>query len=433
MSENGTEKKIGYRDILRQKEYMKIIVANLINRFGDSIDAIAFTWLVYAVTGSAAWTAVIFALNQIPSVVLQPFAGAFVEGMRKKSVVVAADFLRGGIVAGLAALYLVDMVTPFVLAVFTLTISSVEAFCMPASTALVPKILDKEYYAFGTSLNSTASRITELIGMGLAGVLIAALGVGTAILIDCATFFIAGIITMFVKVEEKRQKEDINADVKAYFGTLKDGFGYVKNKQAVMNFCILAAFANATLVPLGSLQSAMTVEIFGVGSELLSVFGVAATAGMGIGTVVFPYLIQKFKPLLLVSVSGVFLGIVYVAMILLSGFTYGNLLLSAILCAVTVFGMGGSMSFVIGTLNVQFMKVVEEQYLARAASIFNAGASAVMPVMSFLISALLLKTSVSAIFLLCGGLCAAVFAGAGILRVRLEAEPEEVNSTVIEE
>ena len=91
------------------------------------------------------------------------------------------------------------------------------------------------------------------------------------------------------------------------------------------------------------------------------------------------------------------------------------------------------MSFVIGTLNVQFMKVVEEQYLARAASIFNAGASAVMPVMSFLISALLLKASVSAIFLLCGGLCAAVFAGAGILRVRLEAEPEEVNSTVIEE
>ncbi len=71
--------------------------------------------------------------------------------------------------------------------------------------------------------------------------------------------------------------------------------------------------------------------------------------------------------------------------------------------------------------------------LARASSIFSAGAYAVMPVMSFLISALLLKVSVSAIFLLCGGLCVVVFAGAGILRVRLEAEPEEVNSTVIEE
>ena len=37
------EKKIGYKDVFRQKEYLKMIFAALINRFGDSIDAIAFT------------------------------------------------------------------------------------------------------------------------------------------------------------------------------------------------------------------------------------------------------------------------------------------------------------------------------------------------------------------------------------------------------
>ena len=40
--------KIGYRDILSQKQFMKIIFADVISRFGDSIDAIAFTWLVYS-------------------------------------------------------------------------------------------------------------------------------------------------------------------------------------------------------------------------------------------------------------------------------------------------------------------------------------------------------------------------------------------------
>lgn len=39
--------KIGYKDIFKQKEYMKMMVAALINRFGDSIDAIASTWIVY--------------------------------------------------------------------------------------------------------------------------------------------------------------------------------------------------------------------------------------------------------------------------------------------------------------------------------------------------------------------------------------------------
>ena len=41
------ESKVGYRDIFRQTEYMKIMIAALINRFGDSIDAIASTWIVY--------------------------------------------------------------------------------------------------------------------------------------------------------------------------------------------------------------------------------------------------------------------------------------------------------------------------------------------------------------------------------------------------
>ena len=69
------EKKIGYRDIFRQKEYMKLLVAGLINVFGDSIDAIAFTWLVYQLTGNAAWSALVFGINSLPTILVTPFVG----------------------------------------------------------------------------------------------------------------------------------------------------------------------------------------------------------------------------------------------------------------------------------------------------------------------------------------------------------------------
>ena len=45
----------GYRQIFKQREFMKMTGANFINRFGDSIDMIAFTWLVFELTGSASW------------------------------------------------------------------------------------------------------------------------------------------------------------------------------------------------------------------------------------------------------------------------------------------------------------------------------------------------------------------------------------------
>ncbi|CBK73413.1 hypothetical protein CIY_04750 [Butyrivibrio fibrisolvens 16/4] len=77
------DKKHSYKDVFSQTEYVKIMFAALINRFGDSIDAIASTWIVYQITGSAAWSALIFGINNLPTVVVTPLAGPWVEGKTK--------------------------------------------------------------------------------------------------------------------------------------------------------------------------------------------------------------------------------------------------------------------------------------------------------------------------------------------------------------
>ncbi len=56
IQENARE--IRYRDLSSQKEYLKLMMANAVNRFGDSIDMIAFSLMVYQLTGSASWVAV---------------------------------------------------------------------------------------------------------------------------------------------------------------------------------------------------------------------------------------------------------------------------------------------------------------------------------------------------------------------------------------
>lgn len=412
------EEKIGYRDIFQQKEYMKIICSNVISRFGDSIDSLAFTWLVYAVTGSAAWTAIIFALNQLPSVILQPFTGPLVENMNKKYTMVLTDLIRGGIVVLLAGLYTSGFVNPLILAGFTLIISSVEAFCMPASIALIPKVIDKKYYVFGTSVNSTFSNISQLIGLGLAGVIIGVGGIGMAMLIDGGTFFLSAFMTGLVKVwEEKGEKKKLNAG--QYFGELKAGFSYVKMKKIVLNFCILGVVVNAITVPINSLQSPMAVEIFGLGSELLSVFGVALIMGMSLGTVALPYLMKKISVRSIVVGSGILTGIGYGCFVL-GKFTYGKELPSYLLCGGVVLLSGMAISWISGVVQIQFMKSVEEEYLARAASIFNACACAASPVMSMIVSVLALRLSVSTIFLGAAVCMVIAFIITGVSRMQME-------------
>lgn len=125
----------------------------------------------------------------------------------------------------------------------------------------------------------------DLCAESAAGVIIAVFGVQAAIIIDSVTIFLSGLIVAFVKVEEHPQK--VATDVKSYFDHMKEGFSYVKKRKIVMNMCLLAVLANAMCVPINSLQSAMTVEIFGVGSELLSVFGIVFTIGIFVFRVQF--------------------------------------------------------------------------------------------------------------------------------------------------
>lgn len=419
--ENATEEKIGYRQILTQKEYCKLIAANLINRFGDSVDAVAFTWLVYQVTGSASWSAIIFALNMLPTILLQPFAGAVVERRNKKKLMIVTDALRGILVVALAVSYLTNVVNPWIMAVFTLTISSVEAFCSPASTAIIPKLLEKKYYEFGTSLNSVASSVMELAGTAVAGVMIGSFGIGTAIMIDAVTFFASAIIQIFIKVEEPVKTDGKTAGAAQYWKELKEGLSYVKSRQAVRNACVLAFLTNAMLVPLNSFQSPLVMDVLKQGSELLSVIGIGSVMGMGIATFAFPYLSKKCSVRVRICGSGIGLGICSAAVTFGSHFT-GNTAAVYGITAGSAFGIGFFANMLSCTLHVQFMKTVETEYLARAAALLGAGATAAMPLTSFLLSFLVKYIAVKKIMVTCGVICAIIFIGTWFFHIKMETE-----------
>lgn len=410
--------KIGYKDVFTQKEYLKHIVANSISRFGDSIDAIAFTWLVYAITGSAAWSAIVFAINQLPSVLIQPFVGPVIEGMNKKKVMIITDFIRGGIIIGLVILYLTEYLNPWVLLLFTFCNSTVEAFSMPAFTAVVPKIIEEKYYTYGTALSSTISTIVQLAGTAAGGVIIGVWGVETAILIDGVSFFAAGLLRTFLRLDEKNLRKG-KLEFKEYFETLKEGAVYIKKQPVIYNFCLMAIITNAILVPINALQTPLITEVMGQGSELLSVFSMAMFIGMLIGSVVFPLIMEKMQVRTVVVITGISIGSTFF-LYTMGIYVQGNIVAIYLLTMIASVILGISTSMLSSVLNVQFMKVVSQEYLARVAAIFSAGACAATPIVSMLVSVVSTQLTVLQIFFISGILCVILFVMIGIVKVRLE-------------
>lgn len=200
------KEKKNYRLLLSQKSFLRLLFADIINRFGDSLDVIAYSWIMYEITNSESLMALIMGLNYVPTVLLQPFAGAMVERMKKKNIMVIADVLRCVIVIAIASLYAAGSLTPLLIAVLTLCTSTVEAFRIPAGGAILPQLLDKEYFTLGKAANYSFGRAAELVGLTLAGGMIALLGTAGVRWIDAATFLISALIILTIKHEEHIKK-----------------------------------------------------------------------------------------------------------------------------------------------------------------------------------------------------------------------------------
>lgn len=385
-----------YKTLRTQKQYLKIILANIINRFGDSIDAIAFTWLVYEVTQSATWSTVIFGMNMLPTILLQPFTGALVENMRKKNIMIICDIARGVSVSIIAISYLSGNLTPWMILAVTLLDSTFETFRIPAGISIVPKLLDEEHYEIGTALNSTFSRAMELIGTGCAGFIIGIFGISTAIFIDAITFIGSAIVIGFIRYNETITKEKLS--LKSYTTTLKEGLHYMKCRQAVLVLCLIGALLNAVVIPINSLLPVFIDSIMKSGSEMLSMLSVGMTIGSIIGSFLYPLLTDHITKRRLLLATIVFVGFFYILIVYIPNVIPQKFISDALI--VGMFTILGLLSAAVSTFVAVFlMQRVDPNYMARVGAVFNAFVTLTIPIGSLVISVLLQITSFVTIFL----------------------------------
>ena len=424
-----TENRGNYLKILKESEYRKLLFSNLINRFGDSVESIAFTWVVYQITNSAAWSAIVFALNMLPNVIVQPFAGAIVEKMNKKQVVIATHFLRALLITLFIILFELGYVNPLILSCFTLIITTAESFNLPAGTAFTAQVIKREDINAGMSLNSVFTNAASLAGSGAAGFIIAKSGVEAAMFIDVSTFIIAAILIKLIKEAANtvsNNTDSTKSNSSGYIKMLKEGIVYVFKTPVVRNFCIICIVLNCMLIPLNALQAPIADNIFGMGSELLSFAGILSSIGGIVGAVLLPYIAKTLSPLR-ITIMGIFLLIIGMSCIPAGRLVKGNAILSYILISASFFIMVASASLVGGIINIQFMKCVDHNYMARASAVFNSSVTAAMPIGSFIVSVFISRISVMYMLIGSTAVSIAILVLIMILQPILEKSEEMTN------
>lgn len=286
------EEVIGFRSLLNEKEYLKLLISKLISRFGDSIDTIAYSWMVYKLTGSALLITTLFAVNAVPNLIFGMISGVVSNYFKKKNIILICDLGRGAVALVTAILFISGNLQVWYLYIFTFLNSTFESFRSPAAGVLYSHTISKKKVSFAKSLDGTLSKTVEIVGFGAAGILIAVVGIGGVIIIDAVTFFLCALIILTIKItDEYIKKEKLSA--KGYVDDLREGFAYMKDEKLVMHVAVFATIFNLFVVPINSLQAIYIGDVLMGDSYVLSIFSISILAGVLLGGVCVPYLKNK--------------------------------------------------------------------------------------------------------------------------------------------
>ncbi|MEU0388452.1 MFS transporter [Streptomyces chartreusis] len=301
--------------------YALLLAAFVVSGLGNWIYRLALPLLVFELTGSALNTAVVYALEYAPLLMLSLPGGVIADRFERRRILVVGD-LAATVLAGVLALIVASGVSSVPLvygAAFLL--ACVEPLYYPAFQGMVPDLVRDKNLERANALMQMGDNVMSLVGPAVAGVLIAALGYEGAIWADAGTFAVSALAMLAIRTRSKPAAgEEAGQERRNPLREVRDALVHItRDNRPLLSGAILFAFANlgtwlvqANFVYYLSDYHAMSPTLIGV------VFA-AQGAGAVLGAAVCPWLSRRFPPGRVIIVGTVLAGVGIVLLIPLRG------------------------------------------------------------------------------------------------------------------
>ncbi len=404
-----------FRDVLKDRNFLCLWIAQIISNFGDRLTQMALVALIYQqAPGSAIALAKLISFTIIPVFLIGPIAGAWVDRLNKRNVMIISDLLRGVLVLTIPLFIMLHQILLVYLAVFI--VFSLSRFFIPSRMAIIPDIVSKDKLLVANTLADTTHMLGNVMGLVVAGMLVNIKFIGAigGFYIDGVTFFAsAALIGMMVQrsfVKEVREdlkvtKEALSDSIRtSIFAEIKEGIRYFK-RYTQMHFIIYVFFL--LMAGLGAISCVVIVfiqESFGTATLDLGLIGMFLVVGLLLGTLLYGRLGQKMEKPRMIMLSFVATGI---SVILFTLFVrrYPNILVSGLLAWL----IGMAISPIMVSVNTMTHETMPEEARGRTFSSLEAIIHLAFLVFMFLaayaakyIERFWILIAVGAIFAFCG-------------------------------
>ncbi|GAA2865445.1 putative drug antiporter protein precursor [Actinoplanes cyaneus] len=276
-----------------------LLAAEAISLLGSRITFVALPWLVLTSTGSALMAGVAGFAEMLPYVLAGLLGGPIVDRVGPRSTAVAADVASLLAVSGIPLMVTTENVSYHTLLGLIALAGALRGFGDTAKRALLPRVIADAGLSTerGTTLYDGISRVATLLGLPLAGLLVAAVGPARVLLVDAASFGVCALLISIYVRTAPTAPGPAEEDEGGYAAALRCGFRYVRQDRLIIGIMSLLFATNlfdqafaTVFVPVWVREGPHGPAALGV---LGSAFGIGAVAGNILWTIVGPRLPRR--------------------------------------------------------------------------------------------------------------------------------------------
>lgn len=224
---------------LRERDFALLWAGMTISLLGDGIFLVAEAWQVYDLNNDPLALSLVGTAWTLGMVAFLLTGGLISDRADRRQVLILADLVRAAALLGMGVLSITGAIEIWHLVALAALMGIGDAFFGPAFGAIVPDIVSAEHLVQANALQQVVEQAAaRLAGPALGGLVVAALGVGPAFLVDAGTFVLSAVAVAALRVRSRAVERARSARAE-----LREGLEFVRHEPWLWSTLISASLS----------------------------------------------------------------------------------------------------------------------------------------------------------------------------------------------
>jgi MFS family permease len=285
----GEDATPGDEPLRRNRDFVTLLVSQVVSSGGDAVSTTALPLLVLALTGSGLAMGAVSAVTTGADFVMGTVAGAYADRGDRKRMMLLADVGRALFTALIPLSVILRGPTMVVIILVSAPLAILRGFFRAGYLAAMPNLVGRSQLARGNGILEGAYSAAFVVGPAVAAFLVSVVGPGPTLAVDAASFALSALGLFLIGRELKAPADRPPSRI---IDDIREGVVYVARTPILRTAIAMFALSATCLVPVAAAMTFRIVRELGLDP---SAFGLTLS-GLGFGTLVGALAASRLGP-----------------------------------------------------------------------------------------------------------------------------------------